>query len=82
MRSNDLEFQDDKGEWHHFTIIATPQRIVFGGVCNAGFLESGYIVRDEPEHLDETLTDLCEDLEAYYNHGPQYVSRIIHNERM
>jgi hypothetical protein len=82
LRSNILEFQDDKGEWHDFTTIATPERVVFGGVCNVGFIESGYIVREEGESLDETLSQMLSDLEVYYNDGPQYVSRIVCNERM
>lgn len=82
MRSDILEFQDNSGEWHDFTIIATKDRVVFGGVCNAGFIESGYIVRDDFESLDETLAEMLSDLETYYNNGPQYVSRIVVNERM
>jgi hypothetical protein len=82
MRSHDLEFQDNKGEWHHFTIIATRERIVFGGVCNVGFLESGYLPREEWESLDESLQETLADLEVYYNDGPRYVSRIVCNERM
>jgi hypothetical protein len=82
MRSNDLEFQDNKGEWQHFTVIATPDRVVFGGCCNCGFIESGYIERDDCEDLDETLQELLSDLEIYYNDGPEYVSRIVCNERM
>jgi len=81
MRSNDLEFQDNSGEWHHFTVIATPKRIVFGGVCNTGFIESGYLERDD-FGLDECLQALLEDLEVYYNDGPEYVSQIVCNERM
>lgn len=82
MRSDILEFQDDSGEWHDFTIIATEKRIVFGGVCNVGFIESGFIERDETESLDETLQELLSDLETYYNDGPEYTSRIVVNERM
>ena len=82
MRSHNLEFQDNTGEWHHFTIQVTPRKIVFGGVCNCGFLESGYIVRERFEHIDATLAELLSDLETYYNDGPRYVSRIVHNERM
>ena len=80
MRSNELEFQDPEGEWHNFTIVATPTRIVFGGVCNVGFLESGYLEREDHESLDESLQALLEDLETYYNDGPEYVSRIVYNE--
>ncbi len=77
-----LEFQDNKGEWHDFDVLQTPSRIVFGGCCNVGFLESGYIEREDFETLDETLSELLADLETYYNDGAQYVSRIVHNERM
>jgi len=80
MRSNELEFQDPEGEWHNFTIVATPTRIVFGGVCNVGFLESGYLEREDHESLDESLQELLADLETYYNDGPEYVSRIVYNE--
>lgn len=79
---NDLEFQDNKGEWQHFLIIATKDRVVFGGACNVGFLESGYILREDGESLDETLQEMLSDLETYYNDGPQYVSRIVCNECM
>ena len=82
LRSNELEFQDNDGEWHDFYIIATAARVVFGGACNAGFLESGYIERDDCESLDETLQEMLTDLETYYNDGPDYVSRIVCNERM
>jgi hypothetical protein len=78
-----IEFQDEtKGDWHIFEIIALPDRVCFGGGCNAGFLESGYILRDACESLDETLSEMRSDLETYYNNGPRYVSRIVCNERM
>lgn len=77
-----LEFQDNNGEWHDFDVLKTPERLVFGGCCNVGFLESGYIERDSCETIDETLSELLQDLETYYNYGPDYVSRIVCNERM
>ena len=77
-----LEFVDNSGEFQFVELLYTPERIVFGGCCNAGFLESGYILREEWESLDETLSELLQDLEVYYNDGPSYVSRIICNERM
>lgn len=82
MRSNDLEFQDDKGEWHHFVVVATENRIAFGGAVNVGFLESGYLEREEGESLDVGLQEMLDDLECYYNDGPTSVSRIVFNERM
>lgn len=77
-----LEFQDVKGEWHDFELLKTPERIVFGGYCNVGFFESGYIERESYESVDETLSELLADLETYYNEGPDYVSRIVCNECM
>lgn len=77
-----IEFQDDEGEFHVFEILVTPTRIVFGGAVNGGFLESGYIEREEHETLDDTLQEMLSDLEVCYNDGAQYVSRIICNERM
>jgi hypothetical protein len=82
IRSNDLEFQDNKGEWQHFVIVVTPEKVVFGGVCNVGFIESGYITREDFESLDDTLSELLSDLETFYNDGPQYTNRIVFNERM
>lgn len=81
-RMSVLEFQDSKGEWHDFEVLKTPKRLVFGSACNACWLESGYIEREDYESIDETLSELLNDLETYYNDGPQYVSRIVCNERM
>jgi hypothetical protein len=78
----EIEFQDNEGEFHHFHIIATKHRIVFGGACNAGFIESGYLVREEGESLNDGLAELIEDLETFYNDGPLYVNRIVLTERM
>ena len=47
----DLEFQDNKGESQHFNLLDTPDKIVFGGCCNAGFLESGFIAKEDGEYL-------------------------------
>lgn len=66
----------------YFYIVNTPERIAFGGACNAGFLESGYIEKEEGERFDETLSELIDDLETYYRDGAGYVSRIVCNERM
>jgi len=80
--SAEIEFQDNFENFHHFYLVATETRIAFGGACNTGFLESGYIEREEGESLDDTLQELISDLETYYNDGPRYVSRIVVNERM
>jgi hypothetical protein len=70
----------ESGEY--FDVIETETKLVFGGAANAGFLESGYILREDGETLDETLRELRADLEVYYRDGAQYVSRIVCNERM
>lgn len=78
----EISFRDVRGQRHDFQVIITPDRVVFGGACNAGFLESGYILRDEGESLQETLQEMLSDLDVYYNDGESYVSRIVCNERM
>lgn len=65
-----------------FEIVELPSRIVFGGACNVGFLESGYIVKDSFESTDETLQALAEDLDTYYRDGKEFCTRIVCNERM
>lgn len=84
-----IEFQSRDGEWHNFEVLrtlarsSTPRRLVFGGACNAGFLESGYLEYESGfESVDEALSEMLSDLECYYNDGPDYVSRIVCNERM
>lgn len=77
-----LEFQDNTSEWHDFEVLSLPDRLLFGGSCNACWLESGYILRDECESLEETLQELLADLECYYNDGARYTSRIVCNECM
>ena len=79
-----IEFQDLKGEFHDFHVLQTKDksRIVFGGTCNAGFLESGYLPLEDGESLDEGLQEMLEDLEIFYNDGKEYTSRIACNERM
>ena len=80
-----LEFNEDEdnksGEWHIFEILETPDRLVFGGSCNTGFVESGYILKDELG-TEETLQELYEDLQTYYRDGKRYCDRIVCNERM
>ena len=70
----------ESGEY--FEVLETETKLVFGSACNAGFLESGYILKDECESTDETLQELHSDLETYYRDGASYVSRIVCNERM
>jgi hypothetical protein len=66
----------------YFEIMATDNKLVFGTACNAGLLESGFIMREDGERTDETLQELHADLETYYRDGAAYVSRIVCNERM
>lgn len=77
-----IEFQDNQDEWHDFEIIQTSDRLVFGGHCNTGFLESGYMIIDDCFSIDENLQELLADLETYYNDGPEYCSMIVCNGRM
>lgn len=77
-----LECQDDKGEYHNFDIFQTETKLVFGGACNCGFIESGYMEIDADFSIDENLTELLADLECYYNDGPQYTTNIVCNQRM
>jgi len=65
-----------------FEIVATGDKLVFGSACNVGLLESGYIIREDCESLDETLQELHADLSVHYSEGPAFVSRIVCNERM
>lgn len=76
-----LEFQE-KEEWHDFEVLQVNNRLVFGGACNAGFLESGYMDIDDSESLDEALSELQSELEVYYLDGKQYAPRLVCNERM
>lgn len=65
-----------------FEVLTTDDKLVFGSSCNVGLLESGYILRDDCESIDETLQELRADLSVYYSDGASYVSRIVCNERM
>ena len=65
-----------------FEILQDTDRLIFGGSCNCGFLESGFIRREDGESTDETLEEMVVDMETYYRDGPSYVSRIVCNERM
>jgi len=76
-----IEFQDNEGEFHNFEVMETDDRLVFGGMTNSGFIESGYIEKDGFS-TDETLQSLIEDLEVYYNDGGEYTSQIVFNQRM
>jgi antirestriction protein len=76
-----IEFQDNQEEYHNFEIMETDDRLVFGSFTNSGFIESGYIEKDGMS-TDETLQNLLEDLEVYYNDGAQYTSMIVFNQRM
>ena len=79
-----IEFQSNDGEFHNFEILLTKdgQRLVFGGSCNCGFIESGYMPVDSCFSIEENLQELIADLETYYNDGKAYTSGISCNERM
>lgn len=72
-------FEIEGGE--HFEILDTGARLIFGGACNVGFLESGFMEYDnEVETLDEALQELFADLTAYYHDAGH--NRIVCNDRM
>jgi len=66
----------------YFEVLRTDDRLVFGGSCNVGFLESGYILREPDETDNALLAELLADLEVFYADCPRAVSRIVTNERM
>ena len=75
-----LEIEKPNGETEIFEILATPERLIFGGATNSGFLESGFM----PLHYDETREDalcaLADDLAALCRDRSH--NRIYHNERI
>lgn len=77
-----IEFEDNKGELHNFELMETSNQIIFGSSSNAGFLESGYMEKNDCFSLDENLQELLSDLETFYSDGKEYTEWIICNERM
>jgi|688.fasta_scaffold1511051_1 hypothetical protein len=65
-----------------FEIIETDTHLCFGGACNAGFLESGSMEKQEGESTDAALGELLEELETHYRDGSQFCNRIQCNQRM
>lgn len=63
-----------------FSILDSGSRLIFGGACNVGFIESGYIEYDGS--MEEALQELNEELETFYLQGKDHCSRIVCNERM
>ena len=62
-----IELQDNNGEYHIFHILHNDYVIAYGTACNTGFMQDGYIVKDECFSLDEHLQALIEDLECMVN---------------
>lgn len=78
-----IEFQTSDGEWYDFEIFETPDRIVFGGACNVGFIESGYMERDTDFSLNQNLETCLERLEEFYENGKDYENtELVLTERM
>ena len=65
-----------------FEVLRAPDRLIFGGCCNVGFLESGYMLIEEYETEAEALQELSAELDTYYRDGRDYVTRIVCNDRM
>jgi len=75
-----IEIEDKRGEFHDFEVLLIPgNRYVFGGSCNTGFIESGYMIL---ENESGELENLHAELMAFYDDGPGYAPRLICNERM
>jgi len=75
-----LEVEDKHGEFHVFEVMVVPNdRYIFGGACNAGFLESGYMLLEEESG---ELENLHGELQAFYDDGEGYAPRLVHNHRM
>jgi len=75
-----LEIENKKGDFSVFSVFVIPgDRYIFGGMCNAGFLESGFM---RIENDEGGLSELHDQLQSYYNDGPQYAPRLVCNERM
>lgn len=79
-----IEFEDprEEGEYIHFEVVATDKYLVFGGACNVGLLQSGYMEIDNQFSPDDYMQELREELEVYYRDGKEYVSMIVTNDRM
>jgi hypothetical protein len=78
----DEYIQTREGEFKYFETILVTGKIIFGSYTNTCFLESGYILIEEGETIDEALSEMLQDLETFYRDGKEYVSRIVCNERM
>ena len=77
-----IEIHEGGDDYAIFDIIQTTTRLVFGGICNTGFLESGYIEIDDCFSVEENLQSLVEDLETFYRDGRGFVQGIVCNDRM
>ena len=78
-----IEFEDNSNEWHYFEIFQSNTHLIFGGINNTGFIESGNFKIDSDFSNDENLQELLVDLESYYNDGAGYQSdSFACNDRM
>ena len=80
FNSGDKNNPDDEC-WHDFHVFALADRLVFGGFCNVGFIESGYMLTDGFA-IEETLQDLTDELESFYRGGCEPRERLVCSERM
>lgn len=57
---------------------ATPYRVVFGEQAIEGFREVGFLEYDPSfETVDKAVTELGEDLSAYFANGPSWTARLV-----
>lgn len=62
-----IEFQDNKGEYHDFTIVKEGDNLIAGSPTNACFLRSYKMRFDTCFSLDENLQGFVEDIECHVN---------------
>ena len=83
-----LNDDDEFEEYKVFVLVQVKDKeknnhkIVFGGCCNTGILQSGYFTLDDSRLLDENLHELMEELRVYYSDGYEATTNIICNDRM
>lgn len=75
-----VEINSNDGEYHVFELMQTKTKIVFGGMTNIGFFESGYMPINENFSINENYLSLLEDIQNYYNN--EETSFIVYNKRM
>ena len=72
---------DEEPCWHDFHVFASSNALIFGGFCNAGFIESGHMHKDGC-NTDVALQELADELETFYRGGCKPRERLILSDSM